>query len=782
MKRSWQRRALALSALCMAVLGAGAGFGYWAFVPVLSGRAALAGLGAPVEVRFDALGIPAVHAASRQDALAALGFVTARDRLFHMDLLRRNSAGTLAQIFGPELLEHDRTQRHFGFARVADAVVAGLPAEQRGALAAYARGVNAYLREARVLPVEFQLLGYRPEAWTPRDSMLVVLGMFQVLSDSQALERTRTIIARRAPREIGDFLYSGVDKYTRALLEERGERVEAQAVPVPPLRAAHVQTACAKRAGEAPVGSNGWAIAGTHTHDGRAVVANDMHLDLSVPNVWYRAELHVPGQTLVGLTLPGVPLVIAGSNGQVAWGLTNVEADVLDLVETTRLDDAHYQGARGPAAYALRDERIEVRGAQTERVRVRETEWGPVLPATLLGREVSLRWTALDPRAVDLSLMGLWDAAGVESAVALFNRAGMPPLNALIADTQGRVAWTVTGRYPRRRGFSGREARAHDADLRWDGYLEPDALPRVIDPEQGYVINANQRMISGEQLGSDYGHGYRAYRIRERLLGVRPSTEGDSLRVQLDTRSEPFELYRSLALDVLARSEATAARTEARRALVAWDGQAERDSRGFALLRALRRALIDRAFAGWLGDVASAEPGFELDFADVDTPLSRALGEADAAVFASVPGGRDGLVLGAIDSALQTLAQVQPGRALSELRWGELSRVEIEHPLSALPALGGLLNMPRAELAGCGQCVRMQSGAMGASERMVLSPGHEQDGILHMPGGQSGSPLSAHYADQQAAWVSGAPLPLMAGAEVAKLVLLPAAQDTTKKE
>jgi penicillin G amidase len=763
---------LLLAALCIVAR--------FAFAPRLSGSAAVASLRAEVAVDFDALGVPAVRARSRDDALTALGYATAQERLFQMDLMRRQSGGRLAEVFGKTALAFDREQRHYGMAGVADAVAARLPEDQRRALAAYAAGVNAFLEQTRVLPLEFVVLGYRPERWRPRDSILVVLGMFEVLSNSEALERSRTIVRRHAPADLSEFLLSGSDPYTEALLAQQGSWRARPALPETVARARATRSVLSARAGEAPVGSNGWAVAGSRTRDGRALLANDMHLELGLPNVWYRAELHYGDVALRGLSLPGVPLIVAGSNGHVAWGLTNLEGDVLDLVEL-ELDPARpgmYVGPDGLTAFGTRREAIVVRDAATEQLTVRTTVWGPVSERPLLGKPVAIRWSALDPGAIDLGLLALADARDLRAAAAVLNRAGMPPLNALIANASGEVGWTVTGRIPRRRGFSGAESAAWGgAKLGWEGYLSPEQLPRLLQPRQGFVINANQRMPSAPDaptLGQDFGHGYRAYRIAERLAARPGATEADMLALQLDTRSEPFEAYREVALRVLEAGPTWPERDHVRAALEAWDGRAELDSRGFALLRLFRRRLVDAVFAGWLASCSAAEPDFALDFADVDTPLTRALRADQPGLFAFATGGRDTLVLSALRDAARTLAAEHPDRSISTLRWGDVSRAQVGHPLSVLPLAGWLLDMPEVPLAGCGFCVRMNADGLGASERMVVSPAHEADGILHMPGGQSGSPFSAHYRDQQRAWVEGRALAFSAGAASSTLRLRPA--------
>ncbi|WP_433931231.1 penicillin acylase family protein [Sorangium cellulosum] len=752
----------------------------------------LPGLGGAATVAWDGLGIPAIRAASREDALRALGYVTARDRLFQMDLLRRSSGGRLAEILGRDLLEADTRQRLHGVPRAAAAILARLPEDQRAALDAYAEGVNAYLRSAEPLPLEIQKLGYRPEPWRPEDSLLVVLSMFQTLGGSEEGERTRTVLTRTLPPSVVAFLLADTDPYTKALLG-------AQAAAPPPLPARELRALVEKaaraagddraegrsagvlspRAGEAPVGSNGWAVAGARTRDGRAILANDMHLELGVPNVWYRAELRHGDAEVAGLVLPGVPMVVVGTNRHVAWGLTSLDGDLLDLVELEvhpeRPDE--YRTPSGWKRFDVAQEIIRVRGEADVAVTARSTVWGPVASRPLLGRPVALRWAALDPEAVDLGLLAMERVRSVDEAVAVMNRAHGPACNVLLADRRGRVAWTVTGPLPRRRGFDGAVSRSWaDGSAGWDGYLPPAALPRVVDPPSGFVVNANQRMPLGAgapALGRDYANGYRAHRITERLRAARPVAEADLFQLQLDAQAGFFDVYRDLALRVLGGEAASRrpALAEARRAVEAWDGRADVSSVGLALIARFRRVLADEVFAAWLGASRAAEPTLELSLADIDTPLQRALTERPPGV--APAGGWDAFLLGAMERAVAEVKQRHGARPLDQIEWGAVSQVRIAHPLGAIPELGALLNMATEPLAGCGFCVRLAAGSLGASERLVVSPGHEPDGVLHMPAGQSGDPRSPHYRDQQRAWVDGRPLPLLAGPAVRTLALTP---------
>ncbi|WP_437546995.1 penicillin acylase family protein [Sorangium sp. So ce367] len=756
--------------------------------PRAENAATLAGLEGAVTVTSDRLGIPTIRAASRLDALRALGFVTARDRLFQMDLLRRSSAGRLAEVLGRDLLEADTRQRLYGVPKAAPAILARLPERQRAALDAYAEGVNAYLRSAEALPVEFQELGYRPEPWRPEDSVLVVLGMFNTLGSTEDLERTRTVLIRTLPKGVASFLLEDVDPYTRALLG-------AQAPASPPLpreelralvaqsRGDRARTAglLSERAGEAPAGSNGWAVAGQRTRDGRAILANDMHLDLGVPNVWYRAELRYGDKELAGVVLPGLPVVIVGTNGHVAWGMTNLDGDVRDLVQLEARPDHpdEYRTPSGWRRFDVAQETIKVRGEPDVAMAVRSTIWGPVSPRPLLGGPVAVRWTALDPAGVDIGLLEMDEARSVDEAASVMNAAGGPGCNVLLADRRGRVAWTVTGRLPRRRGFDGSVSVSWaDGRAGWDGYLTPAALPRAVDPPSGFVVNANNRMPLGEgapALGRDYANGYRAHRITERLREARQVTEADLFRLQLDTRAEFFGFYRDLALRALS-DEAVSRRpalAEARRALSVWDGQADVPTVGLPLLVRFRRVLADEVFAGWLGASRAAEPSLKLALPDIDTPVQRALGERSADLVPAPEGGVDAFVLAALEKAMTVVHEQHGGRPLDRLEWGAVNRVRIAHPLGQAPELAARLNMPDEPLPGCGVCVRLTGRTLGASERLVVSPGREAEGILHMPAGQSGDPTSPHYRDQQRAWVDGRPLPLLAGPPERTLTLVP---------
>ncbi len=746
------------------------------------------GLGAPAVVEFDQLGIPRIRAETREDAFRILGFVTARDRLFQMDLLRRSTAGRLAEIIGPSLVDSDRWHRTMGFSRLASDVYARLPEEQRDVLKAYSAGVNRAMDEFNVLPFEFLVLGYSPKPWRPEDSLLVVLNMAVVMNWNgyvEGKERAATLMRAALPSEVSAFLMPRSDHFLQRLTGIGSDR------PLPIEKLERLLQCSEQPSGlvanpPPPSGSNAWVVGPTKTRTGRAILANDMHLDLSVPNLWYRAELHYGDAQLYGLFLPGVPALIAGSNGHVAWGYTGTGVDVADLVLLDVDPDRPeaYRTPDGWRTFGRRIETIKVRGQADIRFIVRTTQWGPVLAESLVGKPVAVRWTALDPEAVNLNHLDFDRIFSVEEAIPLFSHAGAPTLNVLLADSQGNIGWTLTGRLPRRYGSDGLAACAWgDGRCGWDGYIGMEETPRLFNLPSGVLINANQPMNAADRaLAHDSAPGYRAFRISERLAEASGVDEGDMLSLQLDTRAGFYRYYRDLAMDTLKRApvERHSERKALLRYIQSWDGRAEPGSSGLPLIVEFRRRLLDRILSPLISSCGRLGSKFDYRWSLADTAVQQLLASRPADLLPDpvrYPSWQDFLISMLAESAQHVLEE-QGLNAIEDLSWGRSVGAErIAHPLSAaLPFLVRWLDMPAIVLPGCAECVRVAGGGGGATERLVVSPGEEDRAILHMPGGQSGHPLSPHYRDQHAAWVEGRATPLKVGKSEHRIELLPAAQ------
>ena len=757
-----------------------------ASLPVRDGERQVEGLDFPVTITSDRFGIPTITAQTRRDAALALGYVTARDRLFQMDLLRRRAAGRLSEIFGKAAIETDKRQRVIGFNRVASKIVAQLPNEQKQSLAAYTAGVNAFIQQMGTAPLEFLLLRYRPEPWKAEDSILVALNMFQMLSFSDDEERMVSIMEKSLPPEVVAFLTPDTDSYTQVLVGGSDSHRPIQPIPVEALASIRrdpkqdgVRAAKLVQPTDFDVGSNNWAVDGSKTVDGRVIVANDIHIGLSVPNLWYRASLRYGNVKTAGIVLPGVPATIIGSNGHVAWGLTNISGDFLDLVqlEINPENPDEYKTPSGWRRFEVVDEQINIKGGKHVIHPVKLTIWGPVSQTSLMGKPVAIHATAQQPDAVDVGLLEMNEAKTLEDGLDVMNHFGAPPLNAVVADVNGRIGWTYCGRIPLRKGFDGSTTKSWaDGHIGWDGYIPPSELPRLIAPPEGFLATANNRTLGKNYpytIGHNFANSYRAYRISQRLNAMERVTEQDMFQLQLDTRCDFYEFYRQLALSVL--TEGVIADdlhlSDAHKHIAAWDGKAEVDSVAFGLLVRFRKVLAEDVFEPFLALCQEADGNFLYTWRNMDVPLQMLLTEKIAETLPDPEHYQDweGFIVSKLEQSVEQLCSEYNCKSLDRLTWGKIHRPRISHPLGFIPVLGRFLNMPENPLPGSDSCVRSSR----ASDRMVVSPGHDADGILHIPCGQSGHPLSKNYKDQHDYWVRGESLPFLSGRTTHTLRLEP---------
>ncbi len=758
-------------------------------LPQLDGRIGLRGLKSPVNIATDRFGVPTINAASRLDAYRALGFVTARDRLFQLEVLRRSNSGTLAEIFGAKLLDMDMRQRNLGMVHSAAETVKTLPAAQRRLLESYAAGINEFIAQSDALPFEFQVLGFRPQAWRTKDSILIALGMFQVLNLVAHKERMLSVMEQHLPQEISAFLTPDTDIYAHSLVGGNSSHRPIQTPPVDTIKnlyQANNQTALVNpiQITDPLLGSNAWAVNHIKTNDGRAILANDMHLPLMVPNIWYRANLVYPGAVLSGITLPGSPVLVSGTNQHVAWGFTNALADVLDLVklEINPDDPMQYRTPDGWALFDTRREVIRIKGERSRTLNVKYTIWGPVSKQPLLGRSVAIRWTALDPASVDLTLADMDRVKTLDAAMDLFNRAGLPVLNVLLADDSGHIGWTMTGRIPNREGYDGSVSRPWGSGrFGWRGYIPPDQLPRVIDPPSGILVSANNRMIGKEypySIGQNFANGYRASRIRERLAEMQNISEERLFRLQSDTRSALYDFYRTLALSVITKPAINKNPKLAalKQYLQDWNGRADKDDRAFGVLFRFRKKLASEVLLPLMQRCFDADPSFYYSWFNMDTPLRQLL---DAKPTNALPQKKryqdwDALILSALEYTVARIEQNNGVDRIGQLGWADQNQLKISHPFSrAVPILSHFLDMPLHKLGGCTFCINVVGQNYGVSERLVVSPSAIDDAIFHMPTGQSGHPLSRHYDDQHAYWAAHLPLSLAPGPAEHGLRLIP---------
>lgn len=732
-------------------------------------------LAAPVDIVRDRWGIPHIWAASLEDAFYALGYVHAQDRLWQMEMNRRIASGRLAEILGPGALEIDRFMRTLGVRRAAERGLAALSADTRRMLDAYAAGVNAFLAATPVLPIEFWLTGARPEPWTPADSLAWVKMMAWDLGANWRNELLRMRLARSLPAE----------RIHQLLAAEPGEPVPA----LPDLGTLYgeLERDAVQLTRFAPdpaaLGSNNWAVAGDRSLTGRPLLANDPHLDLSAPPVWYFAHLSAPGVEAIGATLPGVPAIVLGRTDRIAWAFTNTGSDVQDLY-IEKLDGAGgYRAPDGPRDFEVFEETIEVKGREPVRLRVRATRHGPVVSdavreapgITPRGHVLALAWTALEPddRTLEAAL-GFLRARNWEEFLAAARDFHTPQQNILYADVDGRIGFVAAGRVPLRRPDNDLRGLAPapgwQARYDWVGWVPFDELPRRADPPEGLLWSANERIVPAghrHHFTHEWQPDYRARRIAERLRAAPRHGVGSFAALQADVVSLAMRELLPHFLAARPRSE------EARRALAAlsrWDGAMTSERAeplvAWAWLRAFTRRLyadeLGEAFpeywaprAAFVAAVLARRNGMERWCDDVRTSTEESCAE---------------LLALSLEDALADLRR-RYGSDSARWRWGEAHRAWHEHRPFArqrwlarlfdirVPSPGDAytVNVGRTEFANE---ERPYTNRHAASLRAIYDLADLERSLFIHSGGQSGNVLSRHYAAYSEAWARGEYVPM----------------------
>jgi len=771
-------------ALALLALVAGGGYLYLLrSLPQTQGEVRLAGLDAPVEVLRDAYGIPHIYAASLRDASFALGYVHAQDRLWQMEMNRRIAAGRLAEVVGAGGLETDRFLRTLGVRRTAEANLRQLDAETRSYLEAYAAGVNAFLAGDPVLPPEFRIVGVTPEPWSPADSVAWVKMMAWDLGGNWRNEILRMQLAKsmppariqefvapypgEAPPEIPDLktLYSSMEREAVQLAEDLG-RIAA----------------LAPGAGAAGLGSNNWVVSGARSVTGKPLLANDPHLGLTAPPVWYFAQLSAPGVNLIGATLPGVPAIVLGRNDRIAWGFTNTGPDVQDLYIERLHASGGYLTPDGPRQFGVIEETLKVKGGAPEKLRVRVSRHGPVIsdvlrPAQALaprGHVVAFAWTALleDDKTMQaaLKIARAHDWPGFLEAVRDFHT---PQQNMVYADAEGNIGFVAAGRVPVRKPENDLKGQAPApgwlAKYDWTGYVPFEELPRAFNPENGMLYTANHKITPPGYphfISAEWQPPYRAERIRELLEAIPQHAVPSFARIQGDVVSLAVREALPLLAATRPRSE------EARRALALlakWDasmapGRAE-PLIAWAWWRELTRAL----YADELGE--AFRPNWQARAPFVLKVLS---GEAahwcDDARTPHVETCAEVLAL-SLEAALADLRR-RYGADMAAWRWGPAHFARHEHRPFGRQALLARLFDIRVPTPGDAYTVNVGRNNLfdeaapfanrhAASLRAIYDLADLERSLFIHSGGQSGNLLSPHYDAFTEAWARGEYIPMV---------------------
>lgn len=753
--------------------------------PQLAGELETVWIKHDVAINRDAYGVPMIEAADLDDAVYAMGFMHAQERYFQMDMLRRKAAGELAELFGSDLVGSDKVARVHRFRVRAKKFVGALDPSERAILRQYVAGVNEGLQRLGAAPFEYSLLLASPRPWEEEDTLLVNMAMYMTLQGEEMHpELIRLKLIQRYDVEFADFILAAPSEWDAPMQAE----VQTAQVSLPKLLNRRLNLASyspqvndrvvamsggVKRPLETVLGSNSWAVSGRKGAGGRALIANDMHLPLQQPNTFYRLAIRIAGRdgVIAGVGVPGLPMLVAGSNGRLAWGLTNANGDWSDLVSINKKQLA--------AQTRSFRETIAVRGGDPIYLDVRETPWGPIV-AEDNDSAYAMEWVAHHAEGNNLGLFPLLNEFTLEGASVVAANAGMAHMNIVMANCQGDIAWTIAGRIPHRAGLVGADPQAWNNQAGWQGWLSALDYPLMSGVHQDYLWTANNRVVSGEDwekigLGSQFALGVRAKRIHEQLLESREPGELDMHALQLDRVALLTRRWHRFTSSVVAGMQDSPERTELAAVLASWDGTASADQAAYRVLQRYRDEIAEDVMKAVLADLLKNEPqlGWHSVTPRWEIPLWAIVSKQPPSL---APVGyanwnvyfREVLVRDVYQPYKHSYAD------LRRAKWGEANTLKIRHPLSqTYPFLGGFLDMPTSPMSGDRNTILAVRDSIGPAMRLVVSPGHEDQGILTMPAGQATNPLTPYYRKGHQQWLQGEPQPLLPGEPAYSLQLKP---------
>jgi penicillin amidase len=743
------------------------------------------GLHNRVTVRRDERGIPYIEAANDEDLYFAQGYVTASDRLWQMDLMRRTARGELAEILGAAALDQDKQHRTVGFASEADAEIAQTSPQTRALLDAYARGVNAYIGslDARSLPPEFQILQYKPRPWTAADCLLPVKLFAEALSSTWRLDVMREALAalpaeKRAALmpEISplDVLVVGKDtKKLNASLKNQNRSLDSSSSDLIAALAKDQEVASQALAriglyAEGLAASNNWVVSGKHTLSGKPLLANDPHLAASAPSIWHLVHLSAPGLRVAGVTAPGLPGIVIGHNDRIAWGFTNVGPDVQDLY-IEKFDPANpkrYLTPQGWRDAEIRHEEIKVRkgftSSETDTVSldVTVTRHGPIV-LEKDSKRYALRWTALDPKSNNAdSTYRVAHARNWKEFSEALRSFTAPTQNIVYADVDGHIGYHAAGVVPIRKSGDGSVPYDGSTDEgEWVSYIPIDKLPQIFDPPNGIIVTANQRIVGTDYpyfLTHSWAQPYRARRIFDLLSKNSKLTSDDFRKIQGDVYSIGLASFARDSAKILkpAITADDQKLHDAVEALEKWNGEVNPESGVAPLAFQMRAAFRLRILTAALGPNLIKVYGW----ANFETTLDRLMTEQPKEWLPKEFSSYAEVLRACYADARQTLTK-NLGADESKWKWGDMVKVRFPHPLAAAPLIGLQFTIPPFPQNGVGSIGPTVNVGSSVSMRFIADPSDwdkTQHGITL---GESGIPSNPHWKDQLDDWRNVTPRP-----------------------
>ena len=761
-------------------------------LPQLDGRVSVGGLQSNVTVERDKWGVPHIRAGSVEDMAEAEGYVMAQDRLWQMDLLRRVARGQLSEILGPVTVGVDKDFRVLNFARAAQRDYEQMDPDGRKILDAYARGVNQFIEQhGSKLPMEFTLLRYKPTQWHATDTLVIAGYMYRTLADTRKSEMNRAIVMAKASPEMTKDLFSETSSldhyvvgdpnmeksardqsqansddddddmdYDDVIKAQRGNPVapgEAAAPDLTSLLAMQVKdwVGESQRDIRHSLGSNNWVVSGAHTATGKPLLANDTHLELSIPPIWYEVHLTAPGWNVKGFTLPGAPLVVIGHNDKIAWGFTNNGADVQDLyIETFNPANPDEYRVNGQWKKAdVYDEVIKIKGAADQHMRLVVTRHGPVVQQDG-DKYYAMKWTALEPGGLSSSYFWLGQAQNWNEFLGIMKTAWGPAQNTVYADVDGNIGYIMGARVPIRKKGRGDVPVPGDTDAyEWTGYVPFEQLPKSFNPESGFIATANARVVGPDYkpyLTDNWEEPYRTARIYDLLSDKHDLRPEDMLKVQADAYSIPHAF---IAEQLVAAAKVAPPKDPRAKKLIEqakdWNGIAEANSTVVAFLNSAMYRALNSILEAQLGNDADKYDWRKLNF------LQRTLQERPAKWLPAQYKNYDELLTAAADQAVQRLEERTKDADPEDWDWKRFNYLDMLHPLGREGLLKKLLSITDQAQSGTDYSPRAASRDHGPAMRFVANTANWDESIILIPAGESGQPGSEHYRDQFSYWLDG---------------------------
>ena len=760
-------------------------------LPQVDGRIPLSGLKAEVTVDRDVWGVPHIRAKSLEDMAEAQGYVMAQDRLWQMDLLRRVARGQLSEILGSATLPIDRRFRTLRFGPAAERDAGLLEGDAKLAIEAYARGVNRFIETHQdKLPLEFTLLKYKPRPWKPSDSLVIGGYMYQTLTNTWERELDRaTVTERVGPGRASDLFSEEAaldhfvigdpnvaddgsqrtgadpdeddddditpDTVLKAAVGAPAQFVDFTSALAPSVVAWIAESQSDIRRG---LGSNNWVVSGDHTATGKPLLANDTHLELSIPPIWYEIHLTAPGWNVKGFTLPGAPLVIIGHNDHIAWGFTNNGADVQDLyIETLNPSNEDQYSVHGKWTDAQIDnEVIHVKGASDDHLKILVTRHGPVVYRAG-DKAYALRWTATEPGGLANTYNMMGKAQNWEQFRQVMRKVWGPAQNAVYADTEGNIGYVMAARVPvRKKGHGEVPVPGDTDDYEWTGYIPFDKLPQALNPASGFIVTANARVVGPNYkpyLTDRWEEPYRTARIWDLLHDKHDLRPADMLKVETDIYSYPHVF---LADQLVAAAKTLTPKDARTQQLIAsardWNGLADPDSQVVPFLNAVRLETLRLILEPYLGNDTQLYEWRSTAF------LQRVLTDRPEKWLPKTYKNYDDLLIAAADNAARQLQERTGSSRIEDWPWKRFDSLDMFHPLGRNGILKSLLSITGKPQGGTSFSPRAALPHHGPAMRFIADLSNWDDSVMLIPAGQSGELGSSHYADQFPYWYEGKPI------------------------